>query len=114
MNYGKRLQKARLLANLTQKQLAEALSVSQANISQLEITGGSGSIFTVQIAEICNVSARWLATGEGEMMVSQYPLSNQQNHVLKAMQLMNEYDQSVVVKIADSLAESEKPNGTEK
>jgi hypothetical protein len=43
--------------------------MSQSNLSELE-TVAQGSAMTPQLAAACNVSAHWLATGDGEMVAS--------------------------------------------
>lgn len=64
--YGRRLVGARKHAKLTQVQLAKAVGMSQGALGEAE-TSGQGSSFTPQIAAVCGISAKWLATGEGPM-----------------------------------------------
>lgn len=66
-DFGARLRSARRHKLLTQKQLAHAVGISQGTLSELESIG-HGSAYAPQIAEICGVSATWLASGEGEML----------------------------------------------
>jgi len=65
--YGSRLKQARAHANLTQKQLAAKVGMSQSNLSELEISA-QGSAMTPQLAAACNVNVHWLATGAGDML----------------------------------------------
>lgn len=65
--YGSRLRRARQYAELSQKQLAARAGMSQGTVSELETTG-QGSAMTLQLAAACGVDARWLATGEGQML----------------------------------------------
>lgn len=68
MNIGDRVRRARKNAGLTQKQLGDAVGVRQATISDLEKGESRSSAYLVQIADVCSVSAEWLATGKGEML----------------------------------------------
>jgi SOS-response transcriptional repressor LexA len=63
-DFGKRIKQARKLAKLTQEQLAKAVGISQGSLSEMENEGLS-STYTVQIAHVCGVNAKWLATGVG-------------------------------------------------
>lgn len=62
-----RIKAARKHANLTQKDLASKVGVSQPVISQLEKGENLQSVHLVKIASHCNVRAEWLATGKGDM-----------------------------------------------
>lgn len=55
---------ARESAGLTQKQVCEALGMSQSTLSELEREAGKSGR-TVELARLYGVSAEWLATGEG-------------------------------------------------
>jgi len=66
-DYGKRLKLARKHAQLTQKQLAPLAGITQSTLSELE-TIAHGSAFTAQLAAACGVNARWLATGDDQML----------------------------------------------
>ncbi|MBF0460917.1 MAG: LexA family transcriptional regulator [Magnetococcales bacterium] len=67
MNYGERIQMARKQAKLTQKELADRVSVSQTAIHKLECGRSRSSRRTVSIALTCGVDPIWLETGRGEM-----------------------------------------------
>lgn len=64
-----RLKVAREHAGLTQTELADRVKViKQGGIDKLENRPARGSSYTVQIAHACNVSPRWLATGDEPMV----------------------------------------------
>lgn len=65
--FGKRVRQARKHAKLSQEKLAGLVGIAQGTLSELEKHYASSS-YTVQIAEACGVSSRWLATGEGDML----------------------------------------------
>ncbi|MGB5955404.1 LexA family transcriptional regulator [Pseudomonas sp.] len=69
MNYSQRLKAARKHAKLTQAELSKAVGITQASISDLERGKSASSTFSASIARICGVSALWLETGEGSMVV---------------------------------------------
>lgn len=106
MNYAQRIRAAREHAGLSQKALADAAGISQSNISQLENinSANSGSAFTAQIAHACGVSAIWLATGEGQMLVT-YAIDQRAQHVLQVMEKLPEEFREQAVRTVDSLAE---------
>jgi len=68
-DFGRRLKAARTHAKLTQVQLAKAVGMGQSTLAQLE-REGFGSSFVVAIAKECGVSALWLSSGEGPMVVT--------------------------------------------
>ena len=70
--FGQRLKQARKAAALTQAQLAKKVGIGQSTIAELEKIG-SGSSHTPAIAAILNVSALWLATGQGQMQATKTP-----------------------------------------
>lgn len=115
MNLASRLKVARKHAKLSQVQLAEKLKglMTQQNISLLESGTTSGTEYIVQLAVACNVCPIWLATGEGEMIVS-YPGYDQfTTEALKVMQLMDETTKYQFIQIGYTLAEPKKDKGTE-
>lgn len=63
--FGERLQEARKESGLTQKAVAKRIGMSQPVLSELENNEYSVSGFTVQLAHLYKVSARWLAEGLG-------------------------------------------------
>lgn len=67
---GERLKKARKHAKMTQAQLAKAINTSQGAISDLENGRNSTSTYIIQMSSAMGVNAEWLATGKGEMIVS--------------------------------------------
>ena len=70
MEYKDRIKKARAHAGLTQGQLADAVGVKQASISDLETGKSQSSSYSASIAKICGVDALWLEKGRGEMLVT--------------------------------------------
>lgn len=68
MEYKDRIKKARAYAGLTQGQLADAVGVKQASISDLETGKSQSSSYSASIAKICGVDALWLEKGRGEML----------------------------------------------
>lgn len=71
MDYKTRIKRARKHANLTQGQLAEAVGVKQASISDLETGKSQASSFSASIAKACGVDPLWLEVGTGEMTSSE-------------------------------------------
>lgn len=67
MEYKDRLFTARKMARLTQKQLGEAVGMTQASISDLESGKSASTAFNARIAEACRVSSLWLETGRGDV-----------------------------------------------
>ncbi|MBF0453609.1 MAG: helix-turn-helix transcriptional regulator [Magnetococcales bacterium] len=65
--FSERIKLARDRANLTQKQLAEKVGISQTAVHKLECGRSATSRMTVQIALTCQVDPIWLATGHGEI-----------------------------------------------
>ncbi|WP_444914658.1 helix-turn-helix domain-containing protein [Microbulbifer sp. TRSA007] len=72
-----RLKEARKHAGKTQKQVVEAVGISQPSYSDLERGKSYGTRYTTQIAEYLGVNALWLATGKGPM---RKPLINEVRH----------------------------------
>lgn len=67
-DYGQRLKLARKRAGVSQVDLVRIAGCSQGNVSKVERSeNGVGSEFTVHFAIALNISALWLATGQGEM-----------------------------------------------
>lgn len=60
-----RMKQAREFAQLTQRQLADRVGVSQPVISQLERGDNLQSVHLLKIAEACGVDPAWLASGNG-------------------------------------------------
>ena len=76
--FGQRLFDARRAANLTQKQVATAIGMSQGTLAGLERTAHSSGL-TVQLASLYKVSAEWLATGSNLARESSPNWSNEQH-----------------------------------
>ncbi|TKD40615.1 LexA family transcriptional regulator [Azotobacter chroococcum] len=131
MNLSQRMKAARKHAGLTQKQLAEAASVEQPLISQLETGKTLKSAHIAQLAKACGVSAIWLASGEGEMLPGDASnesnvgpgqrLPTADNHkeaaASKVLEMLQRHGKGlsaavrkqIVDAVADSMAESEPP-----
>jgi len=88
--FGQRLFDARKFAKLSQKQLSEAVGITQASISELEHTGQSSAL-TPAFADKCGVSVNWLAYGTGEMMTKE-PAKTEMTLSQNAMALALMYD----------------------
>ena len=70
MNRKERFKAARKALGLTQVEFAEKLGMTQAGISAIESGRVSTSDRMIQIlSNTFNISAEWLRTGEGEMLV---------------------------------------------
>lgn len=65
-----RIKQARKHAGLTQRELAQAVGVSQPVISQLESGENLQSVHLLKIASCCGVDPVWLAEGSGEMTLA--------------------------------------------
>ncbi|MBG3105598.1 helix-turn-helix transcriptional regulator [Proteus mirabilis] len=61
-----RLKKARKLAGLSQKELGEAVGISQAAIQKIEVGNALNSTKLIDIAKVLRVSPEWLSSGHGE------------------------------------------------
>ncbi|WP_083761358.1 helix-turn-helix domain-containing protein [Nitrosococcus halophilus] len=72
MNLGERLKKARLEANMTQRQLAETSGVKQQMISKLEVGRASETSDIVSLAKALGVRSEWLDSGEEPMRLGEY------------------------------------------
>lgn len=67
---GTRLRKARNYAKLTQAELAKRVGLTQSAIGNIEAGSRGFGSGVVRIAQVCGVSADWLATGAGDMAMS--------------------------------------------
>lgn len=103
MKYGERLKAARDHAGLTQKQLADAVKISQPTLSGLETGDAIGSSFTVQLARACGVSPDWLADEVGDMLSTAYTITDPQIIAI-AMMLQQEQVPYLVDKVQKDLA----------
>ncbi|MBF0628218.1 MAG: LexA family transcriptional regulator [Magnetococcales bacterium] len=71
--FSERIQTARKFAGLTQKQLADRVSISQTAVHKLECGRSRSSRRAVAIALTCGVDPIWLDTGRGEMSLGGPP-----------------------------------------
>jgi transcriptional regulator with XRE-family HTH domain len=67
--YAERLKRAMFLAEIGQGELARKIGVTQQTIQYL-CKNGKRSVHTVEISKVLGVSPDWLATGEGDMNLS--------------------------------------------
>lgn len=65
---------ARKHAGLSQADLAKAVGMSQSGLAEAEMTA-QGSSKTAQIAAVTGVNPKWLADGEGAMLIAAEPES---------------------------------------
>ncbi|HEY0287175.1 MAG TPA: helix-turn-helix transcriptional regulator [Pseudomonas sp.] len=85
MDLSERIKLARKKANLTQSQLAESVGIAQTAISQLESGKTLRSSYLIQIARSCKVNSVWLASGEGEMNLTEDTLTSLSNEIEEIM-----------------------------
>ena len=79
--FGKRLYDSREAANLTQEIAAKKVGMAQSTLAEAEISG-KRSGYTSQLADLYDVSAKWLATGKrdnGTASQQALPLANTQS-----------------------------------
>lgn len=74
-----RLKEARKKAGKSQKDVVEAIGITQSALSQLETGLVSSSSHLPSIANFLGVNAYWLQTGNGEMLASATPESSFSN-----------------------------------
>lgn len=65
-----RLKEARKKAKKSQKDVVDAIGITQSALSQLETGAVSSSSHLPAIARFLNVDSYWLQTGEGEMLIN--------------------------------------------
>ncbi|MBF0143789.1 MAG: helix-turn-helix domain-containing protein [Magnetococcales bacterium] len=68
MELSERMVASRKYANITQKELADRVGLSQTAVHKLESGASRSSRKTVAFAMACGVDPVWLATGRGEML----------------------------------------------
>jgi transcriptional regulator with XRE-family HTH domain len=91
MEFKDRLKVAREKAGLTQTQLAEAVGMTQATISELERGKSASTAFNARIAKECSVSAIWLETGEGAATLESAAATVRDRFAMAALQGMLAY-----------------------
>lgn len=67
MTFGNRLRTARKAANMTQKELARRVGMTQPTLSDLENGNSQGTSSVVALAYALRVTPTWLAEGKGAM-----------------------------------------------
>lgn len=107
MRYGERLRAARKHAGLSQAQLAEAVGITQATISQIETSASDGgSVHTVRFARVCGVSPDWLDDEVGDMIPMTYTTSDPKIiAVARVMESLPEYGKDAATKDVAEVAE---------
>lgn len=71
MSIGSRIKQLRVHFNLTQKELADKLKISQSNLAKIETDVSKPSFdLLTNIMNIFHIDGHWLLTGEGEMLRS--------------------------------------------
>ena len=60
-----RLKESRKKAKLSQAEVASALGITQASLSDLERGKSKSTLHTLKFAEIYSINPLWLSTGEG-------------------------------------------------
>lgn len=68
MSLSQRIRASREYAGLTQKELADRVSISQTAVHKLECGRSQSSRRTVAISLACGVNPIWLETGQGDML----------------------------------------------
>jgi transcriptional regulator with XRE-family HTH domain len=102
---GARLRKLRLEAGETQVQLAAAIGVSQALVSDIEKGVSKTTSYVAQIADHYAVSALWFATGEGPREVKE---NARANDVMKLYLSLNPATQESIHNLLINVAKAEK------
>lgn len=117
-----RIKAARTHADLTQKELAQKVGVSQPVISQLEKGENLQSVHLLKIAGVCGVRAEWLDTGKGSMTETDVALNEQVGEygsgaAAKVMELLSKHGKltseaqgRLLQAVSDSLAEEKSGN----
>lgn len=70
MSIGSRTREARKRAKMTQGALASRVGMKQSSLSELETGASNGTTMIASIASTLGVSALWLETGKGPMVLS--------------------------------------------
>jgi SOS-response transcriptional repressor LexA len=81
MEYKDRIKAARQHAGFTQAKLAWIVGIDQASISDLERGRSQRSSYNASIADACGVSAIWIESGEGPMVLGDSDQPNVKNIV---------------------------------
>lgn len=78
ITFGQRLRAARKQAKLTQAATAKRVGMSQSALSELENDVYPTSTFTTRLAHLYKVNARWLADGDGPMLIGEIVMPSPQ------------------------------------
>ncbi|MEO5377282.1 MAG: XRE family transcriptional regulator [Magnetococcus sp. DMHC-6] len=104
---GDRIQNARKLAGLTQKELADMVGISQTAVHKLECGRSKSSRKTVTIALTCGVDPVWLETGRGDMTITTQNATSPQTHISRQHVAENERKYSTSRSSLNNQAQSE-------
>lgn len=111
ISFADRLQRARTRAGLNQPELADAIKVSKAAISSLErgITKSPTPENLFAIADVLHVSARWLATGEGNMTDTNESVEKDiaSERLLRLLKRLPESKRFEMIELAEEIAKIE-------
>lgn len=105
MEFKDRLIKARKAAKRTQKQVAEAVGISQPTYSDMETGNSASSSYIVEIAAFLGVSAQWLRNGEGLMQPGPENAVSEPAKIYKSPPLTENHKKAL--KIIDGLTPDE-------
>ena len=102
---GERLRALRLKAGETQVELARAIGVTQVLVTAVECGRSKTTRYVAQIAAHYNVSALWLATGQGSQDDQDDPMA----HTIVAMYAKLEpNDKEFISKLLTQMSKSQK------
>ena len=90
LTFGQRLKDARKKAKLSQETVAKKVGMAQSLISELENNLYPTSGFTIKLAHLYKVNARWLADGEGPRDIS----ASEAMGDAEVLDLWNKYNQA--------------------
>jgi transcriptional regulator with XRE-family HTH domain len=99
-----RVREAIETSDVSVSSIAEACGISQQSVYQW-INGETKELMgdhLVELAELTGHEARWIAKGSGPKKRI-YARTEQQAHVLNAMQAMDSYEAALLVKITDTI-----------
>jgi transcriptional regulator with XRE-family HTH domain len=118
MSIGKRILERRLVLSLSQEELALRVGCSQDLISKLENGKRNKTSLILKFAEVLEVEAKWLETGE-EISNSGLYLTPELKAHIKVLQDLPDYARTEVIRDAIKTAElvakaKEDRNGTKK
>jgi transcriptional regulator with XRE-family HTH domain len=108
---GQRLKEARKFINFSQKELADAVGVTQSAISLAEKDGSISNELAIYISTTHNINLNWLFAGIGNMTFSNNPNKDHEDEIMR-LQTQVEEDQDQVLMLVREL--KKRDGGTEK